>query len=239
MQVLKVDRLTAGYGKIPIVQEVSLEVGVGQVVTIVGPNGAGKSTFLKAVFGLIPRMAGTIHLDGDEITGVPTHRLAHAGVAYVPQNENVFPSMSVEENLELGSFVSSKGFRTRVNDIWEIFPELRPAKGKKAGLLSGGQRNMLGMARALMAEPKVVLLDEPTAGLSPANVEVVWSQIATISELGTSVVVVEQNVDRALDSSDHCYIIVAGRNHDHAAPEILRKLDLAGIFLGASAEQQA
>ncbi len=239
MQVLKVDQLTAGYGKIPIVQEVCLEVGVGQVVTIVGPNGAGKSTFLKAVFGLLPRMAGTIQLDGDDITNVPTHRLARAGVAYVPQNENVFPSMSVEENLELGSFVSSKSFRARVNDVWDIFPELKPAKGKRAGLLSGGQRNMLGMARALMAEPKVILLDEPTAGLSPANVEVVWSQIATISELGTSVVVVEQNVDRALDSSDHVYIIVAGRNHDHAAPEVLRKLDLAGIFLGASAEQRA
>jgi ABC-type branched-subunit amino acid transport system ATPase component len=182
-------------------------------------------------------MAGRIYLDGDDISDVPTHLLARAGVAFVPQNENVFPSMSVDENLELGSFVSPKNFRKRLSEVWDIFPELKPARGKMAGLLSGGQRNMLGMARALMAEPKVVLLDEPTAGLSPSNVEVVWSQIATISALGTSVVVVEQNVDRALDSADHVYIIVAGRNHDHAAPEILRKLDLAGIFLGASAEQ--
>ena len=234
MQVLRIDGLTAGYGKVPIVTGVSLEAGVSQVVAMVGPNGAGKSTALKAIFGLIPRSEGSIYLDGDDVTGVPAHALARAGMAYVPQSDNVFPSMSVAENLELGALGDRAGFAARMAEVFDIFPELVPARSRRAGLLSGGQRNMLGMARALMSEPKVVLLDEPTAGLSPANVEVVWSQIGRISSLGTAVVVVEQNVDRAFRSAHYVYILVAGTNRDSGTPVALQNLDLAEVFLGGS-----
>ncbi len=234
MQVLRVDGLTAGYGTVPIVNGVSLEAGVGRVVAMVGPNGAGKSTALKAIFGLIPRSGGSIFLDGDDVTGVPAHALARAGMAYVPQSDNVFPSMSVVENLELGALGDRAGLGERMAEVFDIFPELIPARGRRAGLLSGGQRNMLGMARALMSEPKVVLLDEPTAGLSPANVEVVWSQITRISSLGTAVVVVEQNVDRALRSAHFVYVLVAGTNRDSGTPAALESLDLAEVFLGGS-----
>ena len=234
MHVLQVDNLTAGYGKIPIIRDVSLVADLGQVVAVVGPNGAGKSTALKALFGLIARMDGKVYLDGTDISSLPPHQVAQAGMAYVPQVDNVFPSMTIDENLELGGFVERGSIEARKEVVFEIFPELALARARRAGLLSGGQRNMLGMARALMSNPKVVLLDEPTAGLSPSNVDVVWSQIGQVSSLGTTVVVVEQNVDRALGNADWVYILVAGTNHEEGNPVELAKLDLATIFLGGT-----
>ncbi len=235
MSVLVVEKLTAGYGKNPIVWDVKLQAKVGQVVAIVGPNGAGKSTLLKAIFGLVNIEGGTISLDGEDVTHVPSHVLAQSGMAYVPQVNNVFPTMSVEENLEVGGFVGKIDMAKRIKEVLEIFPDLNTARSKKAGQLSGGQRNMLGMARALMADPKVIFLDEPTAGLSPAYVDVVWRQVKTIAELGTSVVVVEQNVDRAIANSEWVYVLVAGRNRVDGLSEVVSKLDLGEIFLGAVA----
>ena len=234
MCVLRVEGLAAGYGRVPVISGVALRAGVRQVVAIVGPNGAGKSTAMKATFGLVERQQGRVLLDEQDITHLPAHEVARAGMAYVPQVDNVFAAMSVEENLELGGFVNRRNIAGRQAEVFDIFPDLATARRRKAGQLSGGQRNMLGMARALMSDPKVVLLDEPTAGLSPANVDVVWSQVRRIAELGTSVVVVEQNVDRALNSSDWVYILVAGRNHESGTPARLAELDLAAIFLGAS-----
>lgn len=234
MCVLRVEGLTAGYGRVPVVTDVALRAGVGQVVAIVGPNGAGKSTAMKAIFGLVERSAGRVLLDEKDISHLQAHEIARSGIAYVPQVENVFAAMSVEENLELGAFVNRRNLAQRQSEVFDIFPDLASARRRRAGQLSGGQRNMLGMARALMSDPKVVLLDEPTAGLSPANVDVVWLQVRRIAELGTSVVVVEQNVDRALKSSDWVYILVAGRNHENGMPERLAQLDLAAVFLGAS-----
>jgi ABC-type branched-subunit amino acid transport system ATPase component len=234
MCVLKVEGLTAGYGRVPIVSDVAISARVSQVVAIVGPNGAGKSTAMKAIFGLVDRSAGRIVLDEKDISALAAHEIARAGIAYVPQVENVFAAMTIEENLELGAFVNRRNIAGRQNEVFEIFPALASARKRKAGQLSGGQRNMLGMARALMSDPKVILLDEPTAGLSPANVDVVWQQVRRIAELGTSVVVIEQNVDRALHSADWVYILVAGRNHESGTPARLAELDLAGIFLGAS-----
>jgi ABC-type branched-subunit amino acid transport system ATPase component len=234
MCVLRVEGLTAGYGKIPVISDVAVRARVRQVVAIVGPNGAGKSTAMKAMFGLIGRAAGRVFLDEEDISRLRAFEVARAGLAYVPQVDNVFPSMTIEENLELGRIVRSRDLSDRLAEVFDIFPDLAAAKRRKAGQLSGGQRNMLGMARALMSDPKVVLLDEPTAGLSPANVDVVWSQVRRIAELGTSVVVVEQNVDRAMRSADWVYILVAGRNHESGAPAALAGLDLAAIFLGAS-----
>lgn len=235
MSVLAVEGLTAGYGKNPIVWDVSLQAKVGQVVAIVGPNGAGKSTLLKAIFGLVQIQSGKITLDEKAVTNVEPHVLAQSGMAYVPQVNNIFPSMSVEENLEIGGFVSKGDIKTRIGEVLEIFPDLATARGKKAGQLSGGQRNMLGMARALMAEPKVIFLDEPTAGLSPGYVDIVWTQVRKIADLGTSVVVVEQNVDRAIANSEWVYVLVAGRNRIDGLSDVVAKLDLAEIFLGATA----
>lgn len=238
MSVLVVEGLTAGYGKNPIVWEVNLQAKVGQVVAIVGPNGAGKSTLLKAIFGLVQIHSGKISLDGDDVTNIESHVLAQSGMAYVPQVNNVFPSMTVEENLEVGGFVGKLDIYKRIGEVLEIFPDLGNARKKKAGQLSGGQRNMLGMARALMADPKVIFLDEPTAGLSPAYVDVVWRQVNAIAQLGTSVVVVEQNVDRAISNSEWVYVLVAGRNRVDGLSDVVAKLDLGEIFLGAVAPSE-
>lgn len=236
--VLQVSGLTAGYGKIPIVNDVNFRVGLSQVVTIVGPNGAGKSTALKAAFGLVNRFGGTIHLDGEAVSDLPAHALAWAGMGYVPQVDNVFASMTVQENLSLGGLVQTSKAKgrdaSRRNEVFDIFPDLALARNKKAGQLSGGQRNMLGMARALMSDPKVILLDEPTAGLSPANVDMVWSQIRRIADLGTSILVVEQNVARALRQADWVYVLVAGSNYLDGSAATLEAVDLGAIFLGAT-----
>ncbi len=210
MCVLRVEGLAAGYGRVPVISGVALRAGVRQVVAIVGPNGAGKSTAMKATFGLVERQQGRVLLDEQDITHLPAHEVARAGMAYVPQVDNVFAAMTVEENLELGGFVNRRNIAGRQAEVFDIFPDLATARRRKAGQLSGGQRNMLGMARALMSDPKVVLLDEPTAGLSPAN------------------------VDRALNSSDWVYILVAGRNHESGTPARLAERALAAIFLGAS-----
>ncbi len=236
--VLSVAGLTAGYGKIPIVNDISFNVGLSQVVTIVGPNGAGKSTALKATFGLVNRFGGAIHLDGEPVSDLPTHALAWAGMGYVPQVENVFATMTVQENLSLGGLAQTTKAKSRDasrrSEVFDIFPDLALARNKKAGQLSGGQRNMLGMARALMSDPKIILLDEPTAGLSPANVDVVWAQIRRIADLGTSILVVEQNVARALRQADWVYVLVAGSNYLAGSASTLEGVDLGAIFLGAT-----
>lgn len=232
MSVLLAERITAGYGKVPIVQGVSVRAEVGQVVSIVGPNGAGKSTFLKAVFGLLRKVDGRVEVDGCDVSHLPPHRIAVSGMAYVPQVNNVFPSLSIVENLEMGAYTRRQGMRERIEEVLEIFPDLKAARSGRAGVLSGGQRNMLGMARALMLSPRVVLLDEPTAGLSPAYTTVVWKQVRRVAETGTVVVVVEQNVDLAVSHSDWTYVLVAGRNRlDGAASEVAKE-DLSSIFLG-------
>ena len=230
--ILAISGLTAGYSKVPVVQEVNVEAEPGKVVAIVGPNGAGKSTMLKAMFGLLRSTSGSVKLAGDEIAGTPSFKIARSGMAYVPQVMNVFTNMSVYENLEMGGYTLKSGRPKRVEEVLEIFPDLKTARTKKAGNLSGGQRNMLGMARALMLEPKVVLLDEPTAGLSPAYTKIVWEQIKRVAGLGTAVVVVEQNVDLAVNNADWVYVLVAGRNRLDGPADVVGREDLPSIFLG-------
>jgi branched-chain amino acid transport system ATP-binding protein len=224
--------LTAGYSKVPVVQSVDVAAEPGKIVAIVGPNGAGKSTLLKAMFGLLRNTTGSVTLAGGEIGGWPAFRIARSGMAYVPQVINVFTNMSVVENLEMGGYTLKTGVAKRVDEVLDIFPDLKTARNKKAGNLSGGQRNMLGMARALMLEPKVVLLDEPTAGLSPAYTGVVWDQIRRVAALGTAVVVVEQNVDLAIKNAHWVYVMVAGRNRLDGPAKVVGKEDLPSIFLG-------
>lgn len=232
MTALRAEGITAGYGKVPIVSGISVEVADGALAAIVGPNGAGKSTLAKALAGVIRPDAGRIFVGDQEISGLPCHLVVRRGLAYVPQNGNVFTTLTVTENLEMGAFTRSTGIRERISEVLDIFPDLRVAATKKAGLLSGGQQNLLGMARALMLDPRVVILDEPTAGLSPRYTDVVWAQIARITQARTAALVVEQNVDRAVASASHVYVLVAGANHVDGPAAQIAALDLAAIFLG-------
>ncbi len=234
MPALHTEGVTAGYGKTPIITDISVDAEVGRVTTIIGPNGAGKSTFAKALVGILKPMAGRILVNDVDVTRMPGHEIPRHGLAYVPQNDNVFKRMSVRENLEIGGFVHKGDSSARIAELFEIFPDLGKAHTKKAGLLSGGQQNLLAIARALMAKPSVIVLDEPTAGLSPAYTSVVWEQVARIATLNTAVVVVEQNVERALKHSDYVHIFVAGRDHVHGTAADISQLDLPSIFLGRS-----
>lgn len=238
MPALLTEGVTAGYGHAPIITDISLTADAGLVTTIVGPNGAGKSTFAKTLVGVLKPMSGRIMVNGTDITAMPGHQIPRHGLVYVPQNENVFRRLSVRENLEIGGFASRGDASVRIAEILEIFPDLANAKEKKAGFLSGGQQNLLAIARALMVDPSVIVLDEPTAGLSPTYTDVVWSQIARISQLDTAVLVVEQNVERALKHSNYVHVFVAGRSHVHGPANEVAALDLASIFLGRSQAHQ-
>ncbi|MFI5273750.1 MAG: ABC transporter ATP-binding protein [Ktedonobacterales bacterium] len=230
--VLQVDGVTGGYGKSAVVQSVSIRAQPGKVVSIVGPNGAGKSTFLKLVAGVLSPSEGSVMVDGAQLANLAANRVARMGLAYVPQEANVFPTLTIRDNLEMGGFILHGDLNERINHLFGLFPDLRIAEKKKGGNLSGGQRNMLAMARALMLDPKVLLLDEPTAGLSPIYTDVVWQKVHEIAQTGTAIVVVEQNVERAVANSDWVYVLVAGRNRVDGTSADMRSLDLPAIFLG-------
>ena len=235
MSALLTEGVTAGYGRTPIINDISVTADVGTVTTIIGPNGAGKSTFAKTIVGVLKPMSGRIAVNDFEITAMPGHEIPRHGLVYVPQNDNVFKRLTVRENLEIGGFAVKGGdVSARMGEVLGIFTDLGKATEKKAGQLSGGQQNLLAIARALMVDPSVIILDEPTAGLSPTYTDVVWNQIARIAELDTAVLVVEQNVERALKHSDVVHIFVAGRSHVHGPADEIAALDLPSIFLGRS-----
>jgi branched-chain amino acid transport system ATP-binding protein len=229
---LLADGVTAGYGQVPVIRELAARAEAGQVVGILGPNGSGKSTLMKALTGQLRLDAGAVSVSGKDITGLPPHLIARSGVGYVPQVANVFPSLTVLENLDMGGFTRRTGLKERMDEVLEVFPDLKSARVKRAGTLSGGQRNLLGMARALMLDPTIVLLDEPTAGLSPAYTQIVWGQVRRIAARGAAVIVVEQNVDLALEGADWIYLLVDGRNHLEGTPSEVRAHDISAIFLG-------
>lgn len=231
--VLSAEGITAGYGPVPIVQGASLRAEAGQIVAILGPNGAGKSTLLKAIFGYLKPRAGRVLLRGLDVTGLAPEALVSRGASYVPQVGNIFPSLTVRENLEMGAYLRRGGVRERLDAVLAIFPDLGNALERRAGTLSGGQRSMLAMGRGLMLDPAVLLLDEPTAGLAPEYAGEVWRQLKRIATAGTAVVVVEQNATAALQSADWAYVLVAGRNrHDDRAAALLDNPDLGRMFLG-------
>jgi ABC-type branched-subunit amino acid transport system ATPase component len=234
MPALRTESVTAGYGRVPIINDISLTAETGCVTTIVGPNGAGKSTFAKTLVGILKPMSGRMMVNDLDITSMPGHQIPRHGLVYVPQNDNIFKRLTVRENLEIGGFAAKGDTSARLHELLEIFSDLGKASEKKAGFLSGGQQNLLAIARALMVNPSVIVLDEPTAGLSPAYTDVVWNQIARISQRDTAVLVVEQNVERALKHSDYVHVFVAGRSHVHGPASEIAALDLASIFLGRS-----
>jgi branched-chain amino acid transport system ATP-binding protein len=210
--LLRVQGLDAGYGELQILDGVDLDVDSGEYVTIVGPNGAGKSTVMKSVFGLTTYMGGSITFDGEEISGENPEEIIHHGLGYVPQNENVFSSLTVRENLEMGAYILDEVPQDRLNDVFERFPILEERQSQKAGTLSGGQRQMLAMGRALMLDPKLLMLDEPSAGLAPDLVDDMFDRIDEINASGTAVLMVEQNAKEALRRCDRGYVLVQGGN---------------------------
>nr|WP_276305766.1 ABC transporter ATP-binding protein [Halomarina sp. PSR21] len=210
--LLVVRDLDAGYGDLQVLSDLDLTVGDGEYVAIVGPNGAGKSTAMKSVFGLTTHMGGRISFDGHDIAGMVPEEVIRYGIGYVPQNDNVFPSLSVQENLEMGAYILDSVPEERLQSVYDRFPILRERDTQKAGTLSGGQRQMLAMGRALMLDPKLLLLDEPSAGLAPDLVDEMFDRIDAINDAGTAVLMVEQNAKEALRRCDRGYVLVNGRN---------------------------
>ena len=234
MIILKADNITAGYTReVNILSDVNLRLQQGQIVTIIGPNGAGKSTLLKTIFGILKPSNGKISLKDEDITGLKPDKVAQKGISYVPQVDNVFPSLTIQENLEMGAFIRDDDYSPRLKEIYELFPVLGERKKQKAGQLSGGQRQMVAMGRALMVDPQVLLLDEPSAGLSPKLVDMIFEKIIDINKTGVSMIIVEQNAREALKMADHGYVLAMGRNVlDDSGDALLANEEVGRLYLG-------
>jgi ABC-type branched-subunit amino acid transport system ATPase component len=230
---LVAEGVTSGYGEVPIVKDVSVSVFQGEIVTIIGPNGAGKSTLLKTIFGYLKARTGRILIDGTDVTGLAPERLVRQGLAFVPQTENVFSSLSVRENLAMGGFTLDGDVESRIDRVLRLFPVLTPRLRERAGRLSGGQRQTLALARALMLDPTVLLLDEPSASLSPVMVESVFAHVVEINRQGTAVLMIEQNARQALAVSHRGYVLASGENRlEGEAAALLESDDVRRLYLG-------
>jgi len=231
--VLRVEDVTAGYGGPPIIENVSLEVQKGKITAIVGPNGAGKSTLLKSIAGVIKVSGGHISVLGKESTNLAPEKLVRMRLSYVPQVANTFPDLTVRENLDMGGYILKRGVSERIDELCELFPDIKKSLKRKAGSLSGGQRTMLAMARALMLQPAVMLLDEPSSGLSPIFQSALWEQIEKVASTGVGVCVVEQNTRRSLRHADWGYVLVLGKNRlDGPAAELLLDEEVIDLYVG-------
>lgn len=233
MSLLQVDEIIAGYGETEILHSVSIAVGQGEIVTIIGPNGSGKSTLLKAILGLVQPKSGQVTFRDEDITGTAPERIVRKGICYVPQSNNVFPSLTVHENLEMGAFVRTDDFQQRLEEVYDLFPDLTGRRGERAGRLSGGQRQMLALARALMLDPILLLLDEPSAGLAPNLVNLVLEKIIGINSTGVAILLVEQNARKALKLSSRGYILASGQNQlEDRGERLLENPEVARLYLG-------
>jgi branched-chain amino acid transport system ATP-binding protein len=233
VSLLNIDSLSAGYGDLQVLTDIDMRVGRGEYVTIVGPNGAGKSTVMKSVFGLTNRMDGAVTFGETEITAMDPEDIIHEGVGYVPQTNNVFGPLSVYENLEMGAYILDTVPDMTVESVYNRFPILRERASQKAGTLSGGQQQMLAMGRALMLDPELLLLDEPSAGLAPDLVDEMFERIDRIVESGTAVLMVEQNAKAALRRCDRGYVLVNGKNrYADSGEALLSEEQVRQDFLG-------
>ena len=231
--MLDVESLDAGYGELQVLSDVDIHVDRGEYVTIVGPNGAGKSTLMKSVFGLTRHFAGSIEFKGTAIERNDPEENVHLGLAYVPQSDNIFPPLSVRENLEMGAYILDEVPPDALQAVFDRFPILEQRKGQRAGSMSGGQRQMLAMGRALMLDPALILLDEPSAGLAPDLVEEMFDNVDRIVDSGTAVLMVEQNATEALDRCDRGYVLVDGANkHTDEGQALLADEQIRKEFLG-------
>ena len=233
MPVLSIENLSGGYGEADILHGISLEINAGEIVVVIGPNGAGKSTAMKAVFGLLRLSGGSVHLAGEEITNMDPAEVVNKGVCYVPQTNNVFPTLSVHENLEMGAYIRKDDFRPRLAEIYEMFPPLAEKKRQAAGELSGGQRQMVAMGKALMLEPTLLMLDEPTAGLSPIYRNEIFQIVRQINDSGVPILMVEQNAKQSLAVASRGYVLVDGQNRTTGkGTDLLNDPEIAKMFLG-------
>ena len=234
MPLLQVDTVTAGYGDMQVLTEVSIRVAAEEIVSLIGPNGAGKSTVMKAVFGLLKPWSGGITFDGRNIAGLAPYEIVGTGMCYVPQVANVFTELTVEENLEMGAFVlDDADVDGRKQEIFELFPRLAERRRQKAGKMSGGERQMVAMGSALMLNPKMILLDEPSAGLAPRVVDQIFESIVEINKRGLAVLMVEQNARQSLEMAHRGYVLANGENRvEGSGQELLNDPQVARLYLG-------
>jgi len=231
---LEAQEIVSGYDEVEILHGVSVSVHEGEMVAVIGPNGAGKSTLLRAIFGLLQVRSGAVFLQGEEVTNLQPDQLVGKGLGYVPQVENVFPTLTINENLEMGGFVRRDGVGQRLGQVYDLFPDLADRRQEKAGRLSGGQRQMLALARALMLDPDVLLLDEPSASLSPKMVETLFERIGKINKSGTAILLVEQNAREALSLCHRGYVLAMGQNRlEGEARGLLDNEEVGRLYLGA------
>lgn len=228
------DSMTGGYGKGPdILHDCTIAVNPGEIAVIVGPNGAGKSTAMKAVFGMLNVRSGSVRLDGEDITALSPQDRVLKGMGFVPQVRNIFPSMTVEENLEMGAYIRNDDIKQTMEQVYSLFPILRDKRSQAAGELSGGQRQQVAVGRALMTQPKVLMLDEPTAGVSPIVMDELFDRIIEVARTGLPILMVEQNAKQALEIADRAYVLVQGANaHTGTGKELLADPDVRRSFLG-------
>jgi neutral amino acid transport system ATP-binding protein len=234
--LLTVEDLVSGYvPEVDILRGMNFAVREGEIVTVIGPNGAGKSTLIKSIFGLLPPRRGRVVLRGEDLAGLLPHTITRRGMSYVPQLDNIFQSLTVEENLEMGALDPSKA-KDGMARVYELFPRLGERHGQTAGTMSGGERQLLAMGRALMPDPQVLLLDEPSAGLAPAFVEAIFEKVEEINRAGVTIVMVEQNARRALGMSSRGYVLDLGQNRfEGAGKELLEDPKVAELYLGGTA----
>ncbi|MBW7922202.1 MAG: ABC transporter ATP-binding protein [Rubellimicrobium sp.] len=235
MPLLEVNGITAGYGDSEILRDVSMTVEAGEIVSIIGPNGAGKSTLMKSVFGLLHPKTGSIRFDGHDITHREPYQIVELGMCYVPQVANVFTELTVEENLEMGAFLLREAsLEDRKARIYDLFPRLKERRRQRAGKMSGGERQMVAMGAALMLDPKLVLMDEPSAGLSPVMVSMIFERIAEINRNdGPAMLIVEQNAKLSLAMSSRGYVLAAGENRfEGTGPGLLNDPEVGRLYLG-------
>ena len=233
MSFLIGEHMTGGYGAADILNNCTIEVDKGEIAVIVGPNGAGKSTAMKAIFGMLNLRQGHVLLDGEDITALSPQDRVNKGMGFVPQTHNVFTSMSVEENLEMGAFIRRDDYRSTLDQVYELFPVLKQKRHQPAGELSGGQRQQVAVGRALMTQPKVLMLDEPTAGVSPIVMDELFDRIIDIARTGIAILMVEQNARQALNIADKGYVLVQGTNrYTDTGAALMANPDVRRTFLG-------
>ena len=225
--------LTAGYGGVDIIKNINLQVKQGEIAVIVGPNGAGKSTAMKALLGMLKLSDGSVKFAQDDITSMLPQDRVNLGIAFVPQTQNVFTGMSVEENLEMGGFIRDDDISLTIEDIYNLFPILKEKRNQNAGELSGGQRQQVAFGRALMTKPKILMLDEPTAGVSPIVMDELFSRIIEVGKTGVGILMVEQNAKQALNIADRGYVLVNGKNsREGSGQDLLNNPEVRTSFLG-------
>lgn len=233
MKFLSATNMTGGYGGADIIEDCDITVEKGEIAVVVGPNGAGKSTAMKAVFGMLDLRKGSVVLDGRDITGMAPQDRVHIGMAFVPQNRNVFVSLTVEENLEMGAFIRDDDISDTLEQVYHLFPVLKEKRNQPAGELSGGQRQQVAVGRALMTKPKLLMLDEPTAGVSPIVMDDLFDRILEIAKTGIAILMVEQNARQALEIADHGFVLVQGQNRfTDTGKALLANPEVRRSFLG-------